>query len=81
MNIASPKLDELARRLARLTGEDVGTALERALEERLSRVAKSGPLDRKVAMRRFFDLVSKMPIRDHRSVEEIIGFGADGLPS
>ena len=33
MNIASPKVDELARRLARMTGEDVETALERAVEE------------------------------------------------
>src|SRR4051812_2319129 len=38
MNIRSAKVDELAQRLARLTGEDVETALERAIEERLSRV-------------------------------------------
>ena len=43
MNIASPKVDELAQRLARLTGEDVETALERAIEERLSRVAGRPP--------------------------------------
>jgi hypothetical protein len=39
MNIRSAKVDELAQRLARLTGEDIETALERAIEERLSRVA------------------------------------------
>ncbi len=40
MTIASPKVDELARQLARLTGEDVETALERAIEERSSRVVE-----------------------------------------
>ena len=38
MNIRSAKVGQLAQRLARLTGEDVETALERAIEERLSRV-------------------------------------------
>jgi hypothetical protein len=32
MNFHSPKLDELAQRLARLTGEDVETAVERAID-------------------------------------------------
>jgi len=39
MNIRSAKVDQLVERLARLTGEDVETAIERAIEERLSRVA------------------------------------------
>lgn len=39
MNISSAKVDELAQRLARLTGEDVQTAVERAIAERLSRSA------------------------------------------
>jgi len=34
MIIRSAKVDELAQRLARLTGEDIETALERAIEER-----------------------------------------------
>lgn len=81
MNIASAKVDALARRLARLTGEDVETALERAIEERLSRVAAPAAADRDVALRRFFDRVSAMPIKDARPIDEIVGYGADGLPS
>jgi antitoxin VapB len=80
MNIASAKVDELARRLARLTGEDVETALERAIEERLSRVA-APPAERQAAMRKFFDRVSNMPVKNRRSIDEIIGYGPDGLPS
>jgi antitoxin VapB len=81
MNIASPKVDELAKRLARLTGEDVETALQRAIEERLSRVATTEPADRRAAMQKFFDRISTMPIKDARPIDEIVGYGADGLPS
>jgi antitoxin VapB len=80
MNINSPKLDELARRLATRTGEDVETAVERALKERLARVP-SGEPGRKEVMRRFFDNVSRMPVKDDRPIDEIVGYGPDGLPS
>jgi len=81
MNIASRKVDELAQRLARLTGEDIETALERAVEERLSRISANAPEgDRRKAMQTFFDRVSSMAVIDARSVDEIIGYGADGLP-
>jgi len=43
MNIRSAKVDQLVQRLAQLTGEDVETALERAIEERLSRIARPTP--------------------------------------
>jgi antitoxin VapB len=81
MNIRSAKLDELARRLARLTGEDIETALARAIEERLARVAPPTPTDREAAMNAFFDRVSRMPVIDSRSIDEIIGYGPDGLPT
>jgi antitoxin VapB len=81
MNVASARLDELARRLARLTGEDVETAVERSIEERLSRVAPAAQSDRRAAMQRFFDRISQLPVLDSRSADEIIGYGPDGLPS
>jgi antitoxin VapB len=81
MNIRSAKLDELARRLARLTGEDIETALERAIEERLSRVAPPTPADREAALNAFFERVSRMPVLDPRPIDEIVGYGWDGLPT
>jgi antitoxin VapB len=81
MNIASPRVEELAQRLARLTGEDVETAVERAVEERLSRVAAVPSVDRRVVIQRFFDRVSGMPVKDARPIDDIIGYGLDGLPS
>jgi len=81
VNIRSTKLDQLAQRLARLTGEDVATALERAIEERLSRVAPPAPADRKNAMDAFFERVSQMRVLDPRPVDEIVGYDGHGLPS
>jgi hypothetical protein len=81
MNIRSAKVDELVRRLTRLTGEDVETALERAIEERLSRVAPPVPADRKAALDSFFERVSRMRILDPRAADEIVGYDSCGLPS
>ena len=81
MNIRSAKLDQLAQRLAGVTGEDVETALQRAIEERLSRVAPPATADRKAAMDSFFERVSRMRVLDPRSVDEIIGYDGSGLPS
>src|SRR5882757_2253302 len=81
MNIASTKVNELAQRLAHLTGEDVETALGRAIEEHLSRVATAVSADRQAAMRKFFDRVSSMPVMNPRPIDEIVGYGSDGLAS
>ena len=81
MNVTSAKADELARRLARLTGEDLDTAVERAIEERLSRLATTPSVDRRTAILKFVKNVSAMPVRDARPIDDIIGYGPDGLPS
>ena len=81
MNIESKRIDELAQRLASLTGEDPETAVERAVEERLSRIAAAALVDRRAALQEFFDRVSRMPVKDARPADEIVGFGPDGLPS
>lgn len=81
MNLASARVDELAQRLARLTGEDMETALERAMEERLARLAKTPREKRNTALSVFFEKLSKMPVLDARSADEILGYGPDGLPS
>ena len=42
LSIKDPATDELARRLARQTGESLTVAIRRALEERLERELKRG---------------------------------------
>ena len=81
MNIRPAKVHQLAQRLARLTGEDVETALERAIEERLSPIIPPAPADRKAAMGAFFERVSRMRVLDPRPVDEIVGYDGRGLPS
>jgi antitoxin VapB len=73
MNIASSKLDQLAERLARLTGENVETALERAVEEKLARVETAPSAVRRTALQNFFDRVSQLPVLDARSPDNIVG--------
>ena len=81
MNIRSAKVDEIVQRLARLTGEDVETALERAVEERLSRVAPPMPVDRKTAINSFFEKASSLRVLDPRPADELVGYDRFGLPS
>jgi len=82
MGITSIRIDELTRRLARLTGEDEETALVRAIEERLARIPEiAAGVDRQAALRKFIDRVSAMPVKDPRPADEIVGYGSDGLPS
>jgi antitoxin VapB len=81
MNIRSARVDQLAQRLARLTGEDVETALERALEERLSRVAPPAASDRRAALASFFERVSQMRVLDPRPADDILGYDDCGLPT
>lgn len=80
MNIRSAKVDELAQRLARLTGEDIETALERAIEERLSRVV-SPATDRRAALTSFFERTATLPVLDSRPADEILDYDRFGLPS
>ena len=81
MNIRSARVDELAQRLSRVTGEDVETALERAIEERLSRVAPPVPADREAALNTFVERISRLRVLDSRPTDEIVGYDGHGLPS
>lgn len=81
LNKVDPRIEELARDLARLTGETVTDATRKALEERLRRV---GARTRKAEL--LADLAAirgrwrDMPVLDARSPEEILGYDEHGLP-
>ena len=81
MIIGSGRIEDLALRLARATGEDVETAIERAITERLSRIAAPADVDRRqAALDKFLSAVAALPVLDHRTPDAIIGYGPDGLP-
>lgn len=80
LEIHIPKADALARQLAAATGEDIDTAAVRAIEERLARMPRQRAADEKAAIEGLFDRLAQLPVLDHRSPDEIIGYGPDGLP-
>ena len=81
LEIRSPKANALARELASATGEDIDTAVERAIEERLARVPRELSAEQQRAVDALFDRLARMPVLDPRSPDEIIGFDRHGIPS
>jgi hypothetical protein len=81
LEIRSPKADALAHELAAATGEDIDTAVEKAIEERLARIPHAAAPAIAPEIDALFDRLARMPVQDHRSPDEIIGYGPDGLPN
>lgn len=81
LSIKDPVTEQLARDLARKTGENITTATRRALEERLRRVGARSHnailLEELAAIRR---RLSALPSTDQRTADEILGYDENGLP-
>ncbi|MCO5315075.1 MAG: type II toxin-antitoxin system VapB family antitoxin [Solirubrobacterales bacterium] len=81
-NIKDEETDRVVRELALATGESLTDAVGNAAREKLRRVRSRG--DRADAMEeihRIIDRVSRLPVLDDRSPDEIIGYDEHGLPS
>jgi antitoxin VapB len=81
LNIRNPETEKLAEALARLTGETKTEAVTRALRDRLARIR------RERSNRRLADELdeiarhcAKLPLRDARPADEILGYDEHGLP-
>lgn len=81
LELKSAKADALARELAAATGEDVETAVERAIEERLARTHRPPAAPRRAEIEDIFERLARMPVRDSRSAEQILGYDDNGLLS
>lgn len=82
LNIKDREVDELVRALAAETGESITTAVKIASRERLERLRGAVPREqRKQAMLRIAERSAKRPVLDDRSVDEILGYGPDGVPA
>ena len=81
LEIRAPEADVLARELAAATGEDLDTAVVRAIVERLARTPRQFAAGEEAAIMALFDRLARLPVLDRRSAEDIIGYGPDGLPS
>jgi len=81
LSIKSRKADELARELAKETGETITQATEKALEERLLRVR--GRKRQPDLVERIMEIsrhCSSLPVLDDRTPDEIIGYDEIGVP-
>jgi antitoxin VapB len=81
INIKDARTDELARRLAAVTGEKITDAIRVAVEERLEREERQrGKASLQEIMAIAREIASQRVV-DPRSADEIIGYDEHGLPS
>jgi antitoxin VapB len=81
LNIKDVETDQLARRLARLTGESITEAVKTAVRERIEREERTrgkASLDELMAIAK---RIASAPDRDTRTPDEILGYDERGLPS
>lgn len=81
LSIKDPETEQLARELARLTGETITTATKRAIEEQLRRVGR--PSRKAILLEDLADIRrrwSALPVLDDRRSEDILGYDEHGLP-
>ncbi len=81
LSIKHPEADEMARKLARETGESLTQAVLVALRERLERV-RAGRGGRRLAddLDAIAPRCSRMPVLDDRTAAQILGYDGRGLP-
>ena len=82
INIRNAEIEELAREVARLTGESLSEAMRKSLEERLSVLKKQRDDE---SLRRDLDEIlarfHALPMLETRSEDEILGYDENGLPT
>jgi antitoxin VapB len=81
LNIRNPEAERLAAALAKLAGETKTEAVTRALRDRLARLRRE-----RISRRLADDLdeiarhCARLPVRDRRTPDEILGYDEHGLP-
>lgn len=81
LNIKDDETHEMARKLARYTGESLSKAVKHAIGEKLDQLEKEKNRNRLAdELDRIALHCAGLPKRDHRPAEEIIDYDEDGLP-
>lgn len=86
LTIESAEAERLARELAEHTGESVDDAVLSALRQQLTRAPvpwTPGPTGEEAIriMKDIGERMSRLPILDDRSADEILGYDENGLPT
>ncbi len=77
LNIRNAEAERLVAELARRTGESKTDAVIRAVRDRLARLRGTSRLEE---LEDIAERCSRLPVRDPRPADEILGYGDDGLP-
>lgn len=80
LSIKDQEADRLARELADATGESITTAVRRALQERLARQTERSRGKIGGEIRRIQERLGRLPVKDPRPADEILGYDDHGLP-
>jgi antitoxin VapB len=82
LNIKHAEADRLARELSAATGETLTDAVVAALRERLQRQQQRRPVPStaKEILSEAQVRLSRLPVQDRRSADEILGYDDRGLP-
>ena len=81
LSIKDPEADELARKLARSTGETITQAVVSALRERLAREQRKHEAIESI-VEEIMDIgrhCASLPLLDTRSADEILGYDEHGV--
>jgi antitoxin VapB len=82
LSIKDPETDELAGRLARLTGESITESVRAALRERLEHEQRRrGKHIDRARIAEIVAGIAALPVVDDRSPDELIGYDEFGLPT
>jgi len=80
LSIKDPEADRLAREVAKATGETLTAAIVQSLRERLQRVRRARRLKLADELLAIGHRCAKLPVKDDRTPEEILGYDRHGLP-
>ena len=82
LSIKDPEADQLARKLAKQTGETITQAVITALRERLAREQRNAQAAEDLVedVMEIGRHCAALPLLDERSPDEILGYDEQGLP-
>jgi antitoxin VapB len=83
LSFKNPEVDRLARELAEQRGVSLTEAVLEALRQQLQRERNPRTIEKSRigVLREARERLSRLPVRDTRSADEILGYDDRGLPS
>lgn len=79
LSIRNSEVEALARDLAQSQGTSLTAEILLSLQERRARLT-GAQVARKARLLAVIDRVSRLPVLDQRGADEILGYGAEGVP-